>query len=187
MTKTASGTNGQAKVLTHAEIAQLFGAMDSPRDRALFGIMIYCGLRVSEAISLRPSDIKGDVLVLPAKATKGKLATRQIDINPKLAKLLADYDNSGAEYLFPGRHGRGKLGRSSADWLLDNALAYCGLDGLGISTHSFRRTALTNMSNAGVPLRVIQEISGHRSLASLQRYLEVSPDQKKAAIHALSY
>ncbi|WP_202807533.1 hypothetical protein [Leptolyngbya sp. PCC 6406] len=41
--------------------------------------------------------------------------------------------------------------------------------------------------NAGVPLRVIQEISGHRSLASLQRYLEVSPEQKKAAIAALGY
>jgi len=100
-------TNGQAKVLTHDEIAQLFGAMDSPRDKALFGILLYCGLRVSEAIALRPDDIKGNVLVLPAKATKGKLATRQIDIHPRLAALLADYDNGGAEYLFPGRHGRG--------------------------------------------------------------------------------
>ena len=180
-------TNGQAKVLTHDEIARLFAAMDSPRDKALFGIMLYCGLRVSEAIALRPGDIKGDVLVLPAKATKGKLATRQIDIHPRLAALLAAYDNGGAEYLFPGRHGRGRLARSSADWLLDQALAYAGLDGLGISTHSFRRTALTNLSNAGVPLRVIQEISGHRSLASLQRYLEVSPEQKKKAIAALNY
>jgi len=60
----------------------------SPRDRALFGIMLYGGLRVSEAIALRFSDIKGDVLVLPAKATKGKLATRQIDLHSKLAALL---------------------------------------------------------------------------------------------------
>ena len=80
--------------------------------------------------------------------------------------------------------GAGWPGRSSADWLLDQALAYVGLEGLGIS---FRRTALTNLSNAGVPLRVIQEISGHRSLASLQRYLEVSPEQKKQAIAALNY
>ena len=180
-------TNGQAKVLTNEEISELFSAMDSARDRALFGIMLYCGLRVSEAIALRSADVKGDVVVLPAKVTKGKLATRQIDIHPKLAALLAAYDNGGGEYLFPGRHGRGRLARSSADWLLDQALAYAGLDGLGISTHSFRRTALTNMSNAGVPLRVIQEISGHRSLASLQRYLEVGPEQKKAAIAALSY
>jgi hypothetical protein len=36
-------TNGQAKVLTHDEIVRLFAAMDSPRDRALFGIMLYGG------------------------------------------------------------------------------------------------------------------------------------------------
>ncbi|WP_442939264.1 tyrosine-type recombinase/integrase [Nostoc sp.] len=46
-----------------------------------------------------------------------------------------------------------------------------------MSTHSFRRTALTQMSNASIPLRVIQEISGHRNLEQLQRYLEVSDEQ----------
>ncbi|MHC5831432.1 MAG: tyrosine-type recombinase/integrase, partial [Nostoc sp.] len=53
-------------------------------------------------------------------------------------------------------------------------------------THSFRRTALTQMSNAGIPLRVIQEISGHRNLEQLQRYLEVSDDQVLGAAAALS-
>ncbi len=54
------------------------------------------------------------------------------------------------------------------------------------STHSFRRTALTQMSNAGIPLRVVQEISGHRNLEQLQRYLEVSDDQILGAAAALS-
>ncbi|WP_084668903.1 tyrosine-type recombinase/integrase [Spirulina major] len=52
----------------------------------------------------------------------------------------------------------------------------------GISTHSFRRTALTRMHNAGVPLAVIKELSGHRTLAALQRYLEVEPEQMMGAI-----
>ena len=52
----------------------------------------------------------------------------------------------------------------------------------GVSTHSFRRTALTMMSSAGIPLRVIQEISGHNDLGTLQRYLEVSPEQKRKAV-----
>jgi len=52
----------------------------------------------------------------------------------------------------------------------------------GVSTHSFRRTALTMMSNASIPLRVIQEISGHNDLGTLQRYLEVSPEQKRHAV-----
>jgi len=55
------------------------------------------------------------------------------------------------------------------------------------NTHSFRRTALTRMSNAGVPLRHIQEISGHKDLATLQKYLEVSPEHRKSAIAALVF
>lgn len=56
----------------------------------------------------------------------------------------------------------------------------------GASTHSFRRTALTQMSDAGIPLRIIQEVSGHRTLDELQKYLEVKPEQVRGAIAALS-
>ncbi|WP_431193465.1 tyrosine-type recombinase/integrase [Trichocoleus desertorum] len=56
-----------------------------------------------------------------------------------------------------------------------------------VSTHSFRRTALTQMSSAGIPLRVIQKISGHRSLQALQRYLEVSELQLEGAIASLIF
>ncbi|MHC5722581.1 MAG: tyrosine-type recombinase/integrase [Nostoc sp.] len=55
-----------------------------------------------------------------------------------------------------------------------------------MSTHSFRRTALTQMSNAGIPLRVIQEISGHRNLEQLQRYLEVTDAQVLGAAASLA-
>jgi integrase/recombinase XerD len=56
----------------------------------------------------------------------------------------------------------------------------------GGSTHSFRRTCLTQLSNAGIPLRVIQEISGHNNLEQLQKYLEVKPEQVRGAVAALS-
>jgi integrase/recombinase XerD len=43
------------------------------------------------------------------------------------------------------------------------------------------------MSSAGIPLRVIQEISGHNDLGTLQRYLEVSPEQKRRAVAASGF
>lgn len=55
-----------------------------------------------------------------------------------------------------------------------------------MSTHSFRRTTLTQMSNAGIPLRIIQEISGHCTLDELYKYLEVSPEKVRGAIASLS-
>ena len=43
------------------------------------------------------------------------------------------------------------------------------------------------MSSAGIPLRVIQEISGHNDLGTLQRYLEVSPEQKRNAVAVIRF
>ncbi|MHC5674667.1 tyrosine-type recombinase/integrase [Nostoc sp.] len=78
------------------------------------------------------------------------------------------------DYLFPGRSD-GHISEDSAARIL--RVACQQVDIFGVSSHSFRRTALTQMSNAGIPLRVIQEISGHRNLEQLQRYLEVTDAQ----------
>lgn len=181
--------HGQAKILSGAEIEQLFtDGLQTARDRALFGIALYCGCRISEALSVKIGDASNGVLTLRKSNTKGQLGTRQIHIHPKLQALLDAYEPKtkwGNDHLFPGRHGRGKLTRQAADQILNEACDCIGLE--GVSTHSFRRTALTKMSDAGIPLRVIQEISGHRSLNELQRYLEVKPAQKEAAIATLSF
>ncbi|MBD1865295.1 MULTISPECIES: tyrosine-type recombinase/integrase [Trichocoleus] len=61
------------------------------------------------------------------------------------------------------------------------------LDPIEVRTHSFRRTALTQMSSAGVPLRVIQEISEPHSLQAPQRYLEISGLRLEGAVAVLSF
>jgi integrase/recombinase XerD len=82
--------------------------------------------------------------------------------------------------LFPGRYGRGHITSDSAARALRKACANVGIE--GVSTHSFRRTALTQMSDNQIPLRVIAELSGHRSLEELQTYLEVRPAQLVGAV-----
>jgi integrase/recombinase XerD len=72
----------------------------------------------------------------------------------------------------------------SADKILRKALKRVGL--IGVSSHSFRRTALTMMSDNGTPLRVIQEVSGHRNLEQLQAYIEVREEQVLGAVTGLS-
>jgi integrase/recombinase XerD len=86
-------------------------------------------------------------------------------------------------YLFPGRGKQGHLTRQAADHALRQVCDRLGLP--GFSTHSNRRTAATRLNNAGVPLRVIQQIGGWSSLAALQRYLEVTPEQMDEAIGRL--
>jgi integrase len=69
----------------------------------------------------------------------------------------------------------GHIRPDTASRILRKAFDRIGIE--GASTHSFRRTALTQMSNNGVPLRIIQEVSGHKSLDILEKYLEVRPEQ----------
>jgi integrase/recombinase XerD len=95
---------------------------------------------------------------------------------------------AGRKWLFPGGVFRDNpathLNPRSASRVLKKAFDRVEID--GASTHSMRRTALTLMSNAGIPLRTIQEVSGHRNLEQLQQYLEVQPEQVRGAVSILS-
>jgi len=178
--------NGQGKVLTQEELKRLFSeGFISPRERALFGIYLFTGCRISEALALQTTDIKGGMLTFRKSITKGKLKTRVVDIQPGLAQLLQEYQPNKPGFLFPGGRPAKPLTRFMGDKLLKRACDRVGL--VGVSTHSFRRTALTQMCSAGIPLRHIQEISGHNDLGTLQRYLEVSPDQRKKAVSVIGW
>ena len=180
--------NGQAKILTAMELKQLFSdGLICDRDRCLFAICLFTGCRISEALSLQKSDIKNHTITFRKSTTKGKLKTRTVDTPIALSQYLDQYEPSPNEYnpyLFPSREGK-HLTRIMADKILRTACKRIGIE--GVSTHSFRRTALTQMHNAGIPLRHIQEISGHNDLGTLQRYLEVSPEQKKQAVAVIGW
>ena len=186
--------HGRAKILTTEEIRLLFEkgfTLNPDRDRTLFAICLYTACRISECVTLNIQDVfdsKKQVrpaIMIRKGNTKGKLATRTIPVIEDLRIRLNRFIPPGTRgYLFPGRHGRGHIHADSAGSILREACKRVGIE--GVSTHSFRRTALTQMSNAGVPVRVIQEISGHRTLDELYKYLEVKPEQVIGAISNLS-
>ncbi|MEC4895933.1 MAG: site-specific integrase [Oscillatoria sp. PMC 1051.18] len=184
--------HGQAKILTLEELEQLFNeGLTNSRDRTLFAVMLYTACRVNETVTLKTKDVYDRLgrvrpeLIVRKAHTKGKLATRTIPIISDLHAYLVNYKPSrNTGYLFPGKNGRAYLHADSAGWLLRNACARIDLE--GVSTHSFRRTALTQMSRSGIPLRTIQEISGHRTLDELYKYLEVTPEEVRGAVSSLS-
>ena len=185
---------GKAETLTPEQISLLFTqAFVKPRDRALFGVCLYAAVRINEACTLLRGDVIGikgvrSKLVIRSYNTKGKQDTREIQVHPRLMEFLTEYSTElkgSNPYLFPGRHGLGHIHKASADRILREACNCVGIE--GVSTHSFRRTALTWMSDAGVPLRHIQSISGHRTLAALERYLGVTDQQKQNALSTLNF
>lgn len=73
--------NGQAKVLTSSELALLFSeGLTTPRDRALFGVCLFTGCRISEALGLRREDVGSEVITFRRGMTKGKLMTREVGV-----------------------------------------------------------------------------------------------------------
>ncbi len=186
---------GRAAILTPAQITLLFNeGFTKARDRALFGVCLYAAARINEACTLLRGDVIGvrgvrDILVIRSYNTKGKQSTREIQMHPQLREYLELYQKKAlyqnSPHLFPGRHGRGSIHKASADRILRDTCKRLEIE--GVSTHSFRRTALTKMSDSGVPLRHIQAISGHRTLAALERYLGVTEQQKENAIAALKF
>ena len=181
----------QAKILSSSEIVQLFTeGFKTERDRALFGLCLYCGLRISEACTMHTRGayrISGGVrgrITVRKENTKGKADTRSIPVCDELREILEAY-SSPKEFLFPGRWGRGHIHPDSADKIL--RAAFDELDIEGASTHSFRRTCLTKMHLSHVPTKVIKKISGHKTLAALDRYLEVSDEDLQDGVNTLKF
>lgn len=183
--------HGKGKILSQEEIQLLFSqGLTNLRDRCIFAVMLYTAIRVNEACTLLTEDVydsSGRVrshLTIRKKNTKRKLATRTLPIISELRTILAAYEKeAGLVYLFPSHRG-GHITNDSAMRILRKACNRVGIE--GASTHSFRRTALTQMSDNNIPLRVIAEVSGHRNLAQLQGYLDVRPEQVLGAVSSLS-
>ena len=111
-------------------------------------------------------------------------------MNPRLWQEITDWKEAWTEtrghepergdFVFPNARDSTKhMTRQAVDSALRSACSELGV--VGASTHSLRRSALTAASGKGIPLRVLQSISGHSSLEMLQRYLDVKDEAKRAA------
>jgi integrase/recombinase XerD len=184
---------GQATILSSKEIEQVFKLLKPGRDRCLFGLGVYTGMRIGEIIRLRQDQVFTPDGGIKYQLTVKRLKKRanvysDIPVHPKLRQLLKEYKSTvrKSEWLFPSSESiHGHLSRIRAHLIL--AEAFDALKLQGASTHSMRRTCLTQMSRAGIPLRTIQEISGHSNLGQLQSYLQVDPEDKHRAINLLKY
>ena len=161
----------------------------SPKLRAVLSTTRFTACRISEALSLKWSNATATDIVIPKAVTKGKKNTRTMPLNPKLADELKTWkevwtstfnkEPEPNDYIFPGRGGVSEhYSRKTVDEKFRSTCKKLGIE--GASTHSFRRSALTAASSAGIPVRHIQALSGHASLDMLQRYVDVSNTQKKA-------
>ena len=185
----------QAKTLTSAELAKVLAYVGTKkyavRNRCMILLTHYAGLRVGEVACLRWQDvvnadgsIKDEIRLLP-DMTKGRHA-RTVFVNIKLREELQAYaamtkcvDRS---YPFFASQKSVKAGFSANSLAQTFALLYEGAGLEGASSHSGRRTFLTNLANKGTAIHILKTLAGHRSIQTTATYLYSSPNQLKAAV-----
>mgnify|MGYP000324313846 FL=1 len=192
-------------VLTRDEVTQLLGCFHDGRYRAYFTVVYQCGLRLSEALNLKPKDIDGQRLTLRVRKGKGG-KSREIPISPELLARLRKFwkSHGNRRWLFPGV-GRGwkSAGLSLRDALhrskhamtkasvwaaMKVAKAETGLDKKHekICTHTLRHSFATHMLEAGVSVRQVAAYLGHSSLKPTMVYLHLTAVSETQARQALT-
>lgn len=168
------------EVLTFEEVERLL-SQPSPetkrgaRDRAILEIFYASGLRVSELCQLRLYDVDDQGVRIQGKGGKERL----VPIGSKAITALDCYlsyrdgpSQDRTEFLFPGRGGR-PMSRISI-WKMIKAYACLARIQKDISPHTLRHSFATHLLDNGADLRIIQEMLGHASISSTDRYTHVS-------------
>ncbi len=177
--------SGQAAIFSPAQLRDFWAELDQPY-RLVTQICYFTAARCGEVVSLEASDLQGDRIIYRAAKTKTK-TTREAVVSQQLAAAIAAVVLPSTGYLFPSTAAAGHLTVRAVDKQVRRAAALIGVD--GASTHSFRRSMATHLHLQGVSLRAIQRITGHATLAALERYLDVSgleaATQQQAVLDAL--
>ncbi len=143
------------------------------RDQTLFELMYGCGLRVSEVVGLNKSDIdfSSQVLRIRGKGSKERI----VPVPQKAFDLLKNYVQShpeNEEVLFLGVRGK-RLAIRTLQKLVENYQLTLGM-GRKISAHGLRHSYATHLLGNGADLRSLQQLLGHSSLSTTQKYTHIS-------------
>lgn len=153
------------------------------RNRAIFETLYSSGIRVSELSGMNIFDVDFNRCIIRVTGKGSK--ERMVPIGKKAKDFIEDYRKrlvietaipSGENTaLFLNKNG-GRLTPRSIARILEKAAKACGLL-IPVSPHALRHTFATHMLDAGADLRVVQELLGHKSLSTTQKYTHMSIDR----------
>jgi site-specific recombinase XerD len=175
-----SGRRYPPEILSAAEVAALMAAMNKgatgERNRALVAVLYRAGLRLSEALALKPADVDTGAGTIRVLAGKGRKA-RTVGIDDGgllyLERWLARRETLGLarrRLLFTGLSGT-PWSAQAVRQMLSYAACRAGI-AKRVHPHGFRHTHAAELSAEGVPVAVIQRQLGHTNLAVTSRYLD---------------
>lgn len=162
--------------LSDEEVACFVAVVETTRDKAMVGLMLYAGLRVKEVTELRPTEItipkvKGEALRLRVmgKGRKERIVYLQRESADDLLAYLADRTVISAEEpLFRNRLGK-PITTAGVEHRVKTYAERCGVP---VTCHRLRHTYARWMVEGGVPILALARLMGHSHLQSTQRYID---------------
>jgi integrase/recombinase XerD len=185
----------QAKTLNQQELRKVLDYISTrkhaARNRALLMTTFLSGMRVGEVSSLRFKDvidndgnIRNEIRLTP-EMTKGEFA-RVVFVNERLRKELQQYirfhnpqDKTLKFFYSQKRHSDG-FNANTLTQHFHFLYKRSGID--GASSHSGRRSFITNLASKGVSVRVLMSLAGHRSISTTQAYIDINDDMLRSAV-----
>jgi integrase/recombinase XerD len=196
----------QAKVLTNNEIDKILNYLNghkyASRNRAMFLLTHGCGVRIKELVSIRICDVLNrewqirEEINLSKNQTKGSLG-RTVYLSTKMRELIHGYlserfglrdlyavtmtDTSRALFANQKNYERG-FSASTGCQMFHYWYKNSGVEG---SSHSGRRSFITNLANKGVAIHVLKELAGHKSISVTEKYISKNPSVLRASVELL--
>ncbi|MFD1064385.1 tyrosine-type recombinase/integrase [Winogradskyella litorisediminis] len=160
-------------VLSKSEVKALLDAVTNLKHRLLLSLIYSAGLRIGEALSLKPNDIDIERGMIHVKSAKGR-KDRYTLLAPTLVPLLETYKSSYKPkyFLFEGRLGEAYT-QVSARQVLKKALRKAEIRKYA-TLHTLRHSFATHLLESGTDIRYIQELLGHNSPKTTMIYTHVS-------------
>ncbi len=161
-------------VLSKEEVKMILNALVNTKHIAMLSLIYSCGLRRSELINLKPTDIDSNRKIIIIRQGKGR-KDRIAPLSEKIIDMLRQYYKGYKPqvWLFEGQIKGTKYDERSLATVLKQALAKTNIK-KPVSLHWLRHSYATHLLEAGTDLRYIQEILGHQSSKTTEIYTHVS-------------
>lgn len=160
-------------VLGIEEVKRVLDSIDNIKHKAIISLIYSCGLRISECINLKISDIDSSRMLIKIIQGKGK-KDRYVQLSTKLLLLLREYykEYKPKTHLFQGQF-KDEYSAKSIQNVLKRALIKCNIT-KQITVHSLRHSFATHLIEQGTDIRIVQEILGHKDIRTTQIYTHIS-------------
>ena len=178
-------------VLSRAEVAQLISAAPNLKYRAMLSVAYGAGLRASEVVALKVTDVDGQRMVLRVEQGKGQ-KDRYAMLSPVLLELLRNWWRQAHAqgkmlpngWLFPGQNPIDPLGTRQLNRAIHEAADAAHLD-KRVSLHTLRHSFATHLLEQKTDIRVIQVLLGHKKLETTSLYTQVATEILREVVSPL--